>query len=177
MIPDADGSGESDDTAGAEGFDGADQRAEVAGILESGGEDEEGIRCGDSFGEGKAGRLNEGGDALRGFGIDGAVKDGGGEFDDGDGGGKGEAIEGAEAGIAAIFVDGGRVAADKDGAQANLAAEGFRDEVLALDADDFGDLAAAANEGSAELPDPGILATLYNADEARAIRSRGMGGF
>jgi hypothetical protein len=106
----------------------------------------------------------------------GAVKNGGSKLDNGHGGGKGEAIEGAEAGIAAIFLDRNRIAADKDGAQANLAAEGFGDQMLTLDADDFGYFAAAANEGGAEFPDPGILATLYNADEARAIRSQWHGG-
>lgn len=166
-VPEADGAGESEDTGCAESFGGTNDCAQVPGILECGGDDDQRSGAGKGFDEREAGRLDEGGETLGGFGIDRAVEDGGGELDDGDGGGQAQAAEEAEAGVGAVGI-----AADEDTAQADAAAQGFGEEVLALDADGFGGVAAGASEGGAQLADAGVLATLYNADEARAIRNR-----
>lgn len=168
-VPHVDGAGEGDDAAGPEGFRRADQGAEVAGILQSGGnQDERGgvlfsarLRGPQSFGQREARCFDEGRDALRGFSFDGAVKHGRRELDDGDSGGQREAVEGVEAAAAAC-----RIGANEDGAQAELAAEGFGEEVLALDADDIGGVAGGAGEGGAQFADASVLPTLYNADEA-----------
>ena len=180
-VPHIDGARQGDDAGGSEGFCGADEGAEVAGVLQSSGDEDErrGVSCArhwrvefaESFSEGEVGRLEEGGDALRGFGVDGTGEDGGVERDDGDGRGQGKAFEDAEGGVAAVGIG-----AEEDGAQAEAAAEGFGEQVLALDPDDLGAVAGGAREGCPQFADAGVLATLYNADEARAIRSRRHGG-
>src|SRR5581483_1564005 len=65
-----------------------------------------------------------------------------------------------------------RIGADEDGAQGEPTAQRFGQQMLALNADGLRALAAAPGKSGAQLAHPGILATLYNADEARAIRSR-----
>ena len=176
-VPDVDGAGKGDDAAGSKGFRRADQGAEVAGILQSGGDEDErgGVRFSarlrggglggpESFGQREARRLDEGGDALRGFCLDGAVKHRGRELDDGDGGGQREPVQGVEAAAAAC-----RIGANEDSAQTELAAQSLGEEVLALNADDLGGVAGGAGEGGAQFADASVLPTLYNADEARAI--------
>ncbi len=121
------------------------------------------------LGKRKARGFDEGGDALRGLGLDGAGEDGRVERDDGNGRGQVKVLEPAEAAVV-------RIGADEDGAKVETAAESFEEQVLALEGDDFGHLAAALGESCPQFTDPRVLATLYNADEARAIRNRRHGG-
>src|SRR5579872_386108 len=88
LVPDADGSGKGEDGGGAEGLGGADEGAEVAGILQARGDNDQRSGSGKGVGKGEAGRLDESGDALRGFGGNGAVEDGRNELDDGNGSGQ-----------------------------------------------------------------------------------------
>jgi hypothetical protein len=131
---------------------------------------------GQGFGEREARRLHKGGDSLGGFGLDGTVKDRGSEFDNRDRGRERETIERSEAGIAADCLACLGITPDEDGAQTDAAAEGFGEKVLAFYTYYFGYLPAIASEGGAQFPDACVLATLYNADEARTIRSRWHGG-
>ena len=68
------------------------------------------------------------------------------------------------------------VVTDENSSDPEAAAQGFGEQVIAFDADTLGCVAAAAREGGAQFADAGVLATLYNADETRAIRNRRQGG-
>ena len=69
-----------------------------------------------------------------------------------------------------------RLRADKHRAQPHSAADRLRQQVFPFQPDYFRCLATALLERGAQFADPRILATLYNADEARATRNRGHGG-
>ena len=81
-IPDAHGSGEGHDSGCAEGFGRANNGAEVARILKSGGDDDQGLRLVEDGFEGELWSLGEGGDGLRRFGGDGAQEDVGRQLED-----------------------------------------------------------------------------------------------
>lgn len=138
------GIGQEKDAGGAEGFGGADEGSEVAGVLEGLDEDEEGCRA-EGVGEGEAWRIDEGGDALRGACL----------------GDAGEDIVGEVKcfGVAGKRQRGGEGSAEEDGAEREVAADGFEDEVLAFDGEGGGGAGAGRiGEGGAKLADAGVVA-------------------
>ena len=78
LVPLADGAGGGKDSGGAEGFSRADEGAEVAGILQRGGDKHErcDVRvCGQRVLEGPGRWHEQRGNALRGLRVDGARED------------------------------------------------------------------------------------------------------
>jgi hypothetical protein len=140
----------------SEGGGGAEDGADVAGILDAGENDEErssaGERGCENFVERKLAWFDESGDALRMFGVSdafeeavGGVKDGEGDF---------FAVEiGSEAGVMAASGFG-----KENGSDAAAGRESFFGEADAFDADGAGFGGKAAAEGDAKFLEPAILA-------------------
>ena len=136
-----DGSGSGEDAGGAERFRGADEGAEIAGILESGGDQDEGNAPEDSI-ELCDRRDEQSGYALWRAGFGDAVEDLFGEVED----------------LDAISEASGRgwqgtALREKDGFEDQAAADSFFEQVFALDADQSGAEAGVACQGSAKLLD------------------------
>ena len=171
-VPRADGAGEGDESGGAEGLGRADERAEVAWVLQGGGDDDERVRNGEDLGEREGARLDQGGDALWGLGGDGTGEDVFGELEDFDFGRKLGSDEGNESLVQADpFVDPVADAAEKvfaagadeDGGDLDAAAKGFDQKMFALDADLAGFISVSGGEAGAQFLDAAVLPTLYNA--------------
>ena len=75
LIIRADGARENDIAGRAEGFRGANQGAEVAGVLQSGGDEEQRLGRAQDLLQSERRRLDEGGDSLRRLGLHGAGED------------------------------------------------------------------------------------------------------
>ena len=151
-VPGADGAVEGDDSGGTEGFGGAEDGAEVAGVLEAGQDDEERIGNEDRL-PGPGGRLGEGGDGLRSFRGDSGGEDVGGEDEAFERGGK---VELAEEGFAALGYE--------DGGETQAALDGFLDEVQAFEADGVAAATRRAKQGCAQLFYARVLPALYGAE-------------
>ncbi len=163
-VPGADGVGCGEEAGGAEGLGGADEGAEVAGVLEADGDDDEGDAP-EELVEGGDGREEEGGDALGRAGVGEAGEDVVGEAEDFDGGGD-------VGGEVAMF-------GEEDGFEEHAAAEGFLEQVIALDGDEAAGEAGLAGEGAAELLDAGVGAAgdgrLGDRHSSRVYAERGSG--
>lgn len=147
-VPGAGGSRQQQRAGGAEGFCGAQERADIAGVLQAGEDEDQGELAEERF-DGEGRRMDERCDALRLLGGDGAGEDIG--------------CEKKLLGVGREFDAGRVVLAEKGCDEPESAAQGFRDEVLAFDGDQAGGGAAAVREGGAQLFDTRILAALDQA--------------
>ena len=148
--------GGSDGSGGPKSRGGAEDGADVAGILDAGENDEEGSAgtggSGEEFIEREFAGLDECGDALGMFGIGDALEEAVGGAEDGEAGvwtadERGEALAVAFAGFA-----------EEDGFDAAGGAESFFNEARAFDADGAVFRGKAAAEGDAKLLEPAVFA-------------------
>ncbi len=152
-----------DDSRGAEGFGGAENGADVAGVLHADENHDEGIKAAKKIVEDELRRAQKSGDALRSFGggdrgekfVSGAEDEGGTvEFDEK----RGESFFGGRAG--------------EYGFEFEFGANGFRDEADAFEADAVVLRAGGVQDG-AEKFEPVIFARR----DQRALRRARTGGF
>ncbi len=145
-VPRVDGVGREEDLLRAEGFGGADEGAEVAGVLQAFEDERDGLWLRPSAAA-RVGMSEGCGDALRGGGFDGAGEDvaaedeGVARFDCGECG----AVEN----VLAAF-------AQEEGFEGEAGANGLGDEVLAFEAEELAGLRGLAAEGGAQSFDAGV---------------------
>jgi hypothetical protein len=136
-VPGVDGVGGEEELVSTEGFGGADEGAEVAGVLEAFEDEGDGVGLGGGWREG----WNEEscGDALGAGGFYGARED----------------VAAEDEGV--VEVKGGLAAfAEEEGLEGEARAEGFGDEVFAFEAEEVAGLRGFAAEGGAEGFDAGV---------------------
>jgi hypothetical protein len=161
-VPGAGGAWEQENAGGGEGFGRAQEGADVAGVLETGEDENERRLTAEErvwiriWREDRC--VDERGDALGLLGGDGAREDIGRQQE------MFGVVGGRERRLVAV--------AQEDGGEAQMAAQGLGDEVLAFDGNEPGGGAAGAGEGGAQLFDARVLAAL---DEAGAC-AEGAGG-
>ena len=144
-VPLVGGVGREEDLLHAEGFGGAEERAEVAGILKA--FEDKGDGLGTGCGRRDGGNEDGCGNALGRGGFDGAGEDIAAE---GKGGG------GSEAGERGTLEDAFAALAEEEGFEGEAGAEGLGDEVLAFEAEEVAGLRGLAAEGGAEDFDAGV---------------------
>jgi hypothetical protein len=170
-VPGTDGAGEDEDAGDAEGFSGAKNGAEIAGVLEA-GEEKQQRRGAEERRPGERGRVDERGDRLRSFSGEGQVEEL--ARQEQDFGFCGER-EGVEQALGALR--------GKDAFDAEAGAEGFSQQVGAFDSDQGvrtgegvgtaentrlgGRCARRIGEGAAQFLEASVLRTLYNAKRHR----------
>ena len=161
-VPGADGTGEGEDAGGAEGLSGAEDGAEVAGVLNSGKDQNQRggvLRVAEKVGPGPLGAAfdGKGGDGLGGFSGEGGVEEFAGQQNNFGLRGKGEGIEKALGTLG-----------DEDAIDDKTGAQGLGKQVGALNAGQMRRTAAArlpcwVGQRLAELLEARVLLTLYNA--------------
>ena len=155
-VPGADGAGETEDAICAEGLGGAEDAAEVAGVLESCEDEDErgGVVLGaEQMGPAPIRRLDERGDGLWSF--------------SGEGGG--ENLPGHQEYVrfrrqTEVVEQVLRTLRGKHAIDAQTCAQGFMEQVGPFDAGQRVRVSSGLREGSAQLLDAFILLTLYNAN-------------
>ena len=158
-VPGTGGAWEQENAGGGEGFGRAEERADVAGVLQTGeDENERRLTAEERVYRREGRRVDERGDALGLLGGDGTGEDIGRQQE------MFGVIGNCERRLVAV--------AQEDGGEAQMAADGLGDEVLAFDGNEPGGGAAGAGEGGAQLFDARVLAAL---DEAGAC-AEGAGG-
>ncbi len=144
-VPGIDGVGREEDLLRAKGFCGADERAEVAGVLEAFEDEGDGLLL--RRGRVKARDEDGRGDALRRCGFDGAGEDVAAE---------GKNAGGSEAEERRAIEDVLTAIAEEEGFEGEAGAESFGNEVLAFEAEEFAGLRRFPAEGGAQSLDAGV---------------------
>ena len=156
LVPLAYGSRRGENAACAEGVSGADERAEVAGVLQAGGDEEQRSRSGGQrVVEGPERRDEERGETLRRLRVDDAVEDLVGELEELD------AMRGP--------ARRGTALADEDGLEGQAGAHRLEEKMLAFDSDESSGEASVSGEGGAELLDAGVGAAGDEGGERRHL--------
>ena len=160
LIVEAHGSGKRDVASRSEGFGGTDERSEVARVLQTSGDQYERLGAAQDLSQREGWRFNQGGDALRGFTMDGACENLRRKrenfcfFRD---------AEAVEQRLASGL--------DEDHGKFKPAGVSFEYQVFAFNGEQavFGPY--GPGEGCAQFLHTRVLPTLYNSNEARAVES------
>ena len=152
-VPWADGAGKENGSRGTKGLGGSENGAEVAGVLESGEDDEQRVGLVEEEIPGPVGLLDERGNGLGRFRGDGGGEDVGRDGEDFDVGGNFERIE-----------RGFPACGDKDGFYRDAAGEGFFEEVKAFDGNQAVGVGLRFEQQGAELFEARVLLAQDGAD-------------